>query len=104
MESAADVLTNLPREPSTPRFAGQSFGLNDTELPLSSDPSIAECPDQARDEVLSLLSSDSTTVDDLVRRCHLPSSVTMAVLLELELAGRVETLPGNRVALLPGPV
>ena len=25
----------------------------------------------------------------------------MAVLLELELAGRVETLPGNRVALLP---
>ena len=26
----------------------------------------------------------------------------MAVLLELELAGRVETLPGNRVALLAG--
>jgi hypothetical protein len=25
----------------------------------------------------------------------------MAVLLELELAGRIETLPGSRVALLP---
>ena len=30
----------------------------------------------------------------------LPAAV-MAVLLELELAGRIETLPGNRVALLP---
>ena len=40
-------------------------------------------------------------VDDLVRRCHLSPSVTVAVLLELELAGRVETLPGSRVALLP---
>jgi DNA processing protein len=43
-------------------------------------------------------------VDDLVRRCHLTLSVTMAVLLELELAGRVETLPGSRVALLPDTI
>ena len=49
--------------------------------------------------VLSLLSPEPTMVDDLVRRCHLSPSATMAVLLELELAGRVETLPGNRVAL-----
>jgi DprA winged helix domain len=27
----------------------------------------------------------------------------MAVLLELELAGRIETLPGSQVALLPEP-
>jgi DNA processing protein len=40
-------------------------------------------------------------VDDLVRRCHLSPSVTVAVLLELELAGRVETLSGSRVALSP---
>ena len=43
-------------------------------------------------------------VDDLVRRCHLSPSVTMAVLLELELAGRVETLSGSRVALLPDAI
>jgi DNA processing protein len=36
-----------------------------------------------------------------MRRCQLSSSATMAVLLELELAGRVETRPGNRIALLP---
>jgi DNA processing protein len=40
-------------------------------------------------------------VDDLMRRCHLTPSVIMAVLLELELAGRVETFTGNRVALSP---
>jgi DNA processing protein len=40
-------------------------------------------------------------VDDLVRRCQLSPSVTVSVLLELELAGRIETLPGSRVALLP---
>ncbi len=39
-------------------------------------------------------------VDDLVRRCHLSPSVIVAVLLELELAGRIQTLPGSRVALL----
>jgi DNA processing protein len=43
-------------------------------------------------------------VDDLVRRCHLSLSVVMAVLLELELAGRVETLAGSRVALLPDAI
>jgi DNA processing protein len=36
-----------------------------------------------------------------MRRCHLSPSISMAVLLELQLAGRVETLSGNRVALLP---
>jgi DNA processing protein len=58
-------------------------------------------PDAAA-QVLSLLSPEPTMVDDLMRRCHLSPSVTMAVLLELELAGRVETLSGSRVALLPG--
>jgi DNA processing protein len=52
-------------------------------------------------EILSLLSPEPTMVDDLVRRCHLTPSVTMAVLLELELAGRVETFAGSRVALSP---
>jgi DNA processing protein len=55
-------------------------------------------------QVLSLLSPEPTMVDDLVRRCHLSLSVIVAVLLELELAGRVETLAGSRVALLPDAI
>ena len=57
-------------------------------------------PDQARARVVALLGSTPTAVDDLMRRCQLSASAVMAVLLELELAGRVETLPGNRFALL----
>ena len=104
VETAADVLANLPQEPPPPRSLMASKGLNEAEYPFDYEDLPSESDGHAQSEVLSLLSSDSTSVDELVRRCHLPSSVTMAVLLELELAGRVETSPGNRVALLPAPV
>jgi DNA processing protein len=56
--------------------------------------------DRARSQVVALLGPTPTKVDDLMRRCQLSPAAVMAVLLELELAGRVETLPGNRFALL----
>ena len=56
--------------------------------------------DEARSKVVALLGPTPVKVDDLVRRCQLSAAAVMAVLLELELAGRVETLPGNRFALL----
>jgi predicted Rossmann fold nucleotide-binding protein DprA/Smf involved in DNA uptake len=42
-------------------------------------------------------------VDELIRRSQLLPGVVMAVLLMLEVAGRVEMLPGNMVALLAEP-
>ncbi|WP_428485000.1 DNA-processing protein DprA [Rhodopila sp.] len=106
VETAADVLTNLPPAPSASAASSprRFTGLNEPVQPLNNASVPAEGSADARLEVLSRLSADSTTVDDLLRRCQLASSVTMAVLLELELAGRVETLPGNRVALLPDAV
>jgi len=50
--------------------------------------------------VLAALSLSPTPVDEVVRRCHLSASAVSSALLELELAGRIETLPGNRVCLL----
>jgi len=47
-----------------------------------------------------MLTTSPTAVDDVVRRCQFSAAAVMAVLLELELAGRVQTLPGSRVALL----
>ncbi|MDR3531652.1 MAG: DNA-processing protein DprA [Rhodopila sp.] len=99
VESAADILENLPLEPAAPR--PRKHGLGETALPFPDEPASAQNPPEARSEVLGLLSPEPTMVDDLVRRCQLSPSVTMAVLLELELAGRVETLPGSRIALLP---
>jgi DNA processing protein len=54
----------------------------------------------ARDQVIELLGTSPTMVDDVVRRCQFSPAAALSVLLELELAGRVEMLPGHRVALV----
>ena len=46
-----------------------------------------------------MLGASPIAVDEVMRRCHLSPSAIQAILLDLELAGRVELLPGNRVAL-----
>jgi DNA processing protein len=56
--------------------------------------------DSARARVLSLLSPSPLPVDELVRECQMSPAVVITVLLELELAGRIERQPGNQVALL----
>jgi DNA processing protein len=99
VETAADVLDNLPAEPSAVRPRQRSFG--EPEQPALNGLSNPEGALDACDQVLALLSPEPTMVDDLVRRCHLSLPVIVAVLLELELAGRIETLSGSRVALLP---
>ena len=55
--------------------------------------------DDAREAVLRRLSHSPTAVDELLRDCQLSGPLLHAVLLELELAGRIDRLPGNRVAL-----
>ena len=50
--------------------------------------------------VLEALSPSPVPVDELVRQCQLSPAVVVTVLLELELAGRLERHPGNLVALV----
>ncbi|MBP7253576.1 MAG: hypothetical protein KBA75_08845 [Alphaproteobacteria bacterium] len=38
-----------------------------------------------------------TSLDELIRECHCSTAAVQTVLLELELAGKVQRLPGNRV-------
>jgi DNA processing protein len=52
------------------------------------------------DQVLALLGPSPVAVDELVRQCHCSPPVLGMVLLELDLAGRLERHPGNRVSLL----
>ncbi len=97
VETVADVLDNLPFDDAPPLFR---TSVAEPQTAWIHPADLTGPPDVAREAVLGLLSSSPTTVDDLVRRCQFSSSAVMAVLLELELAGRVETLPGSRVALL----
>jgi DNA processing protein len=107
-EVAQDVLDNLPDHPSREGLARSPLFARDMPTGLAEPPprwvepaeSAADLA-QARKQVIDLLGSSPTAVDDVVRRCQFSASAIMAVLLELELAGRIETLPGSRVALLP---
>ncbi len=56
--------------------------------------------DQTRAEVVSLLGPSPVAVDELLRQCHCSAPIMGMVLLELDLAGRLERHPGNRVSLL----
>lgn len=99
-ETAEDVLTALPAAPGAAR-PSRPAAVSQPQFALATGS--GSVPDAAdpRETVLGLLSAAPTAVDDLVRRCQLSPSAVAAVLLELELAGRVEALPGGRVMLLP---
>jgi len=56
--------------------------------------------EQARRAVLSQLGPSPVGVDELRRQCQCSGPVLGMVLLELDLAGRLERHPGNRVSLI----
>jgi DNA processing protein len=58
-----------------------------------------EAPESIRARVLELLSPSPISIDELVRAAEAPIQDVRIVLLELELAGRLETSGGARVAL-----
>ncbi len=103
-ETADDVFDNLTgfgamfpaRQPNPGGIGGDASCVSEDTIQLEDPPDL----DPARSRVVELLSPTPVKVDDLVRRCQLSPAAVLAVLLELELAGRVETFPGNRFALL----
>jgi DNA processing protein len=107
VETAQDVLDHLPDHPTREGLARDPLFARDVAPGLTeprdvwgeSTESVAELA-KTRQQVIELLGSSPTAVDDVVRRCQFSPAAVMAVLLELELAGRIETLPGNRIALL----
>jgi DNA processing protein len=114
-ETAEDVLANLPAHPAREglqRVAGfDLLALCEPGAP----PHMAEPasvwdgdaghppPPALRPQLEVLLSHTPISVDDLVTRCQVSAAAINGVLLEMELAGRVEFLPGQRVVLsVPG--
>jgi DNA processing protein len=95
-EDVAEALQGMLRqpleEPAADRFPGAgAAGLH----PPTDDTVMAE----ARRSVEALLGAHSVTVDQVVRASGLNPTAVLEALLELELAGRIERHPGQKVAL-----
>ena len=59
-----------------------------------------EADDEARKAVTRMLNGTPVPVNELIRQSGLPPAVVQTVLLELELAGRLERHAGGRVSLM----
>lgn len=95
IRNATDVLKSLSnfQGGSLQDSAGQRY--EPLETPRVDDQTL----DRTRDEVLACLSLAPVAVDEIVRSAGLPAAAVQIVILELELAGRVQRLPGQRVVL-----
>ena len=102
-ETAEDVLANLPDHPDrqgllrSPMFRDVGQGMAEEAAEFGEKSADVK---RAQVELLWLLSASPTSVDELLRRSHFSPPAVMAALMQLELALRVEFLPGNQVCLL----
>lgn len=95
-ERADDVLAVLGDLLRRPLAEGSGDGFDGAAPALPSDSELSA----ARSRVVESLGPAPVTVDSVIRECQLSASVVSLVLLELELAGRLERHPGNQVSLL----
>jgi DNA processing protein len=107
-ETASDVIRALPDHPLREGLGRDPLFQRGPAPPGLAEPEAASpagsAPDAEADRtVLALIGADPVPVDDLVRRCQLSAAAVLAALLDLDLAGRIETLPGHRVARLADP-
>tara|TARA_B100000519_G_scaffold191398_1_gene191781 strand:- start:1581 stop:2858 length:1278 start_codon:yes stop_codon:yes gene_type:complete len=92
----AEILSSLERDAISEdeKKAEQPIEIN--ELSSCADTEIN--PIEYTEKLFDLLSSSPLLVDELIRTSDLPAEQVSTILIELELAGRVERHPGNRVS------
>jgi DNA processing protein len=108
VESAADVLAVL--RPLVRQVAPSAAPARRMAAPRAVEPAPrpAEAapppppPEGLAAVLVGRLGHEPLAVDELVRQCGAPPAEVQSVLLDLELEGRVDRHPGNRVALRAG--
>lgn len=88
VEGLANILRQPLAEPSSNNGPHRPPPVNMTAL------------DAARPDMLEKLGPTPVAMDELIRQTGLPTAVVAAILLELEIAGRLERHPGQRVSLI----
>lgn len=98
-ESAEDVFQALNEAERTPLKEREPVDLKGVSLSAPAPDEVEE----ARGAIEKILSPTPSLVDEIIRNCQFSPPVVSWVLLELELAGRLERHPGNQVSLIQGP-
>jgi DNA processing protein len=96
VESAADVLAALEGTSRLSSSKTLTFELGDQPTEITNE----SLPNGSLEAVTALLGPTPIAVDELSRWCQLSAPVVRAALLELDLAGRLEWHPGNRISRL----
>ncbi len=95
-EGAADIVAALEGVLARPLDEGR---IPEEFAPSPQPPADESELEKARAEILERLGPTPIEVDELIRQCQVTASVALTVLLELELAGRLDRHPGNRFSL-----
>ncbi|MFL6858750.1 MAG: DNA-processing protein DprA [Allosphingosinicella sp.] len=74
--------------------------FRDAERDYAAPDEAADVEDSARADIASLLNGTPVPVDEIVRQSRVPPAMVQIVLLELELAGRLERHAGGKVSLV----
>lgn len=98
VETARDIIANVTPMGNIPLAESDGREFSEPAPTMPDDTTL----DEARAVLLSALSPSPTLLDDLLVSTGLTPHLMMAVLLELELAGKLERHPGARVALRMG--
>lgn len=95
-ESAEDIFESLNDLFSRPLSEGEPLDFLGTSPSQPDENKISK----ARAVIKENLSPSAVSVDEIIRNCQFSPPAVAMVLLELELAGRLERHPGNRVSLI----
>ena len=99
---AQDVLHNLENftAKSMQNTLFDSAPQTTPDLALVGNPMPEKDTQTIHETLMEHLSQMPIGVDELSRSCHLSVSSMQMALLEMELAGRLQRLPGNRIVLI----
>ena len=95
VQHAEDVLDILKNFQATEPLAPQTYRI---QTEMSMDMSHKE-REKVKAYIQEFLSHDPISIDELVRVCHFSAGMVNAVLIEMELAGKIYRHHGNRISL-----
>ena len=95
-ESAEEIIQILNEQFMSPLSEPEPFEIKQQNKPQPDPDKI----NSARREVKNILNTSPVSVDEIIRQCHMSPAVVSTILLEIELAGRLERHPGNQVSII----